>query len=252
MMSAIRAEFRKLFTVRSTYIIIGLSILITFFFAFYIEGWRTTVDVVAPNKLSTQVTSAASTLALLFALAGLLLFTHEYRHNTIIYTLTAAKRRSYVLLAKILVVSVFATLMVVICSLLAPLFALWGLNLRGVEMVDQDFPLLKLLAHAAFYGWAYSMFGLIIAAIVRNQVGAIVFIFLLPGMIETLISLLLKDNAAYLPFRALGATLQEIPPEAAAIVGKNLTQSAAIWVTLGYIVAGWIVAWILFHKRDAQ
>jgi len=40
MLVALKAEFRKLFTVRSTYILTGLAILFVIFFAFYIEGYH--------------------------------------------------------------------------------------------------------------------------------------------------------------------------------------------------------------------
>jgi len=249
MIPAVRAEFRKLLTLRSTYVIIGSCIAITIFFAFYLEGYRSTADVALPAKLASAVTSAAQALGLFIALAGVLLVTHEYRYNTIMYTLSAARSRTQVLLAKIVVVSVFSISLTLFVCILAPLLTQLGLQAKGLSLAPQDFPIIDLLMKTAFYGWGYSMIALIIAFIVRNQVGALGFLFLFPGLGELLLGLLLKNNAIYLPFGALssvisngGAMLSQVP----------LPLTKAVQVVLAYIVVGWLVAWILLMRRDAS
>jgi len=249
MIPAIRAEFRKLMTLRSTYVIIGSCIAITVFFAFYLEGYRSTADVALPTKLASAVTSAAQALGLFIALAGVLLVTHEYRYNTIMYTLSAARSRTQVLLAKIVVVSVFSILLTLFVCSLAPWLTQLGLQAKGLSLVPQDFPIFDLLMKSAFYGWGYSMIALIIAFIVRNQVGALGFLFLFPGLGELLLGLLLKNNAIYLPFSALGSVIRN----GGAMLGQvpfPLTKS--VGVVLAYIVGGWLVAWILLMRRDAS
>ncbi len=251
MIPAIRAEFRKLLTVRSTYVIIALCALITIFFAFYIEGFRQTANVTSADKLASEVTSAAQALGLFIALAGVLLFTHEYRYNTIMYTLTAARSRTTVLVAKIIVVSVFAIVLTAIVCAAAPYLTQFGLHAKGLTVSPQTFPFSDLMIRSVFYGWGYSMLALIITAIVRSQVGAIAILFLLPGLGESLLGLLLKQNAKYLPFNALSSILRDAP-SAAINAGATLSHSTATLLVLSYIVGGWLIAWVLFLRRDAN
>ncbi len=242
MIPAIRAEFRKLLTVRSTYVIIALCLAITIFFAFYIEGFHQTRNVTDSGKLASEVMGAAVALGMIISFVGVLLMTHEYRYNTILYTLTSAASRTRVLLAKIIVVSVFAVLLTLLVSALAPWLTYLGLHAKGLSLSPQDFPIRDLLLHSALYGWGYSMLALIVAAIVRNQVGVIAILFLVPGLGETLLGLLLKENAKYLPFGTLSAVLQTH--------GHNYPN--ALVVLLSYIAGGWLIAWVLFMRRDAN
>src|ERR1700733_14101281 len=100
MIPALKAEFRKLWTVRSTYLILAFVLVIAIFFGFYVSGWK--IDKGAlhdPGTLALDVTSAISAVSVFASLIGVLLVTHEYRFNTIMYTLTASNSRSKVLLA---------------------------------------------------------------------------------------------------------------------------------------------------------
>src|ERR1700690_121413 len=99
MRAALKAELRKLLTVRSTYFILIVVLLLEVLFAFYISGWRATAtDLHSSGALSSAVTDAVTAVSIFSALVALLLFTHEYRYNTIMYTLTASNSRSRVLL----------------------------------------------------------------------------------------------------------------------------------------------------------
>ena len=87
------------------------------------------------------------------------------------------------------------------------------------------------------------------AVIIRGVVGSIVAFFLIPT-IENILSLLLKVNTKFMPFRALDAI-------AATAIGAvpgspNLTHMAAFLVSYGYIALFGIVACILFIRRDAS
>jgi ABC-type transport system involved in multi-copper enzyme maturation permease subunit len=247
MFATLKAEFRKLFTVRSTYLIVGLSALIVIFFTFYIEGLRAGDSAKMATKLASEVPGAIGAVSLLGALVGVLLMTHEYRYNTIMYTLTAARRRTRVLLAKIAAVSTFAVLFTLFIAVLSPAMAYLGMHIKGLDIAPQQFPWVDLLWQALFYGWAYSMVGLLFAALFRSQVGAIVALFFAPT-IEHIASLLLKENSKYLPFNALGQVLQ------AGAAGRpdGLTTMHAALVISIYLLVGWLIAWILFVRRDAN
>lgn len=249
MIAALKAEFRKLLTVRSTYIVTGLVLVLVIFIAGYIEGWQLSpADLQQPNQFGSDVFGALN-LSIFGAIIAILLMTHEYRYNTIMYTLTASNSRSKVLLAKIVTISVYAVFLTVMVGLLSPIVCSIGIHLHGHTLVPQVLHVGDLLWRSLFYGWAYGMAGLLLAVLIRVQVGAIAALFLIPGLIEQLLGQLLKHNTVYLPFSSLD---QVINSSASNPSGGQLAPGKAALVFLTYLVIGWIVAWILFLRRDAN
>lgn len=246
MIGTIRAEFRKLFTVRSTYVLIGLGIVFVIFYAFYIQGYRLTgADLQNSHLFSQDVTNAITSLPLVFgAIVAILLMAHEYRYNTIMYALTSSNSRSKVLAAKFIIITVLGLVLALIVGYLAPLMSYLGVHAHGHVLVPQMIDYGSLLWRGLFYGWGYLSLALLLAAIVRNQIAAIVSIFVIPTF-EAVLSLLLKHNAVYLPFTALGGVLST-PTEG------SITYARAALVSVIWLVFGWLVAWILFLRRDAN
>lgn len=250
MINAIKAETRKLLTVRSTYFILLVSLALMTFFLFYITGWRATVmDLHNPATLTTAISSAINAVSIFAALAALLLFTHEYRYNTIMDTLTSTNNRSKVLAAKILVVSVFAILFSATVMALSPLLVMAGVHAHSLTLVPQTLHYRTLIWQCLFFTWGYSMAGLVLAGLIRNQVGAIITLFVAPGTIESLLSLLLKKNTSYLPFTALHQVIGQ--GRDLALAG-SITPVHAAYVFSAYLAGTWIVAWVLFIRRDAN
>jgi ABC-2 type transport system permease protein len=246
MIPAIKSEFRKLLTTRTTYVICGFALLINAFFSFWVEGYKAdAASLHNPLKLAGEVTSAVSATSIFAALIAILLFANEYRYTTIMYTLTTTNSRTKVLLSKIFVITVFALIFTTVMGVFSPLATTLGMHVKGADLVAQTFHVGDLLWRTLFFGWAYGMIGLLFVALLRNQVAAIVGLFIIPSTVETLLGLLLKDNVVYLPFSALNAVLQH--PERGSV-----SYATAALVALGYLVFGWIVAWILFLRRDAN
>ncbi|MEI9913458.1 MAG: hypothetical protein WDN66_00350 [Candidatus Saccharibacteria bacterium] len=104
----------------------------------------------------------------------MLLFTHEFRHNTIAYTLSLSNSRSKVLASKIIVISVVAIVATAVIGIFAPLLSSWGVHVHHLKLVHQQFYYLvySLERHSLWLG--YAMIALVFAAIIRNQIGAIV------------------------------------------------------------------------------
>lgn len=251
MISAIKSEFRKLLSVRSTYVLMFLCLAIMALVAFYLQGYKAGDSAALnPNLLTASVTSTIQSASLFISLAGILLVTHEYRYNTILYSLTAARKRWMVPAAKIIVVSVFAVAVTLVLSALAPLMTKLGLQMAGLDLAPQDFAFAETIGKALFYAWGSSMLAVIIALLVRSQVGAIVTILLFPGLAENLLGLLLQEDSKYLPFRAL----EQFLSASASTAGTSavLTTSQAALVALGYIVVTGAASFVLFQKRDAN
>ena len=249
MIASIKAEFLKLFTIRSTYIILSLAFLLEILFAFYASGWRAQpADLANSGYVSSQVVSALVPLTLLAAIAAILLITHEYRYNIIMHTLTANKSRTTVFISKLFAISVFAIVFALFFGFLSPVLGALGVKLHSHVLAHQYIPVWSLFWRTVFYGWGFAMLASIIAFIIRIQVGAIVAVFLIPSTIENILGLILKQNQVYLPFSSLSVLIGERSNDIAA----HLTFVQAASVTALYIVVGWLVAWYLFIKRDAN
>jgi ABC-type transport system involved in multi-copper enzyme maturation permease subunit len=248
MLASLKSELRKIWSVRSTYLILLFAVVIIAFFAFYTEGIKageSSSAIESPNKVANLFVNALTNLAPFGVLVAILLMTHEYRYNTIVYTLTSSKNRSRSLLGKIVAVSLFALFFTVFATAIAVGSMYLGLAIKGVSLVPQTFPL-ALLWQVLFVGWGFCMLGLMLATLIRQQVGAIAAFFLIPAMIEPLLGLLLKDDRIYLPFAAM--TQVTLPGS----YEHGLTPGKAALVVMVYLVVGWAVAWFLFLKRDAN
>lgn len=248
MKAALKAELRKLFSIRSTYIIIGIALLLLIFFGFYVSGWHLDASGLHnPTELTLDVTGAVDPISIFGALIAVLLLCHEYRYNLIMYSLTASSSRSKVLAAKILAISGFALVYTATLATLSPLLSLWGIHAHHLHLVHQTIYYKPLIWHSLFYGWAYTTAGLLIATLVRNQIGSIVVLFVAPSTVESLIGLLLKKNTVYLPFTAMHNVLGE----GMNIMPNMISPAKAALVVCGYLVVGWLIAWALFLRRDA-
>lgn len=243
MMASLKSELRKIATIRSTYVILLICLVLDGIFALYAGGYK--IDEISlhnPEYLANQVTQAISLLSVVLSFIGILLVTHEYRYSTILYTFTSSRSRLKVLLAKAVLISAVSIVFSLLFGLLAVLFTKLGVQFADHTLVPQHFDAVHTLARTAFGGWAFSMFGLILAFIIRSQVGTIAAIFLIPTTVESLLGIFLKHNQDYLPFTAVSGVL----------VHGSLSYSRSALVSLIYVVIGFIVAAILFARRDAN
>jgi len=256
MLASIKSEFRKLITVRSTYILTGIALIYMIFYNFYIVGFRVGHHLIYspsnPHYLMVEVTRASSIAApiLLSSIIAVLLMAHEYRYNTIMYTLTNSNSRNKSLFAKIVAVSGLTVFFAIMIEVLSPLLVLLGAHFDHLHLAHQIFYYKDFFGRVLFYSWAYGMIGLLLAVLFRNIVAAIVSLFFIPVTIEPLIGLLLSDHMKqYMPFTALtnvlnNGLLVNVPGQLSAV------RSAI--VVMVYLVIAWVIAWALFLKRDAS
>ncbi len=240
MIALLRAECRKLFTVRSTYVISILALLLVAFLAFYVEGFKGLIS--DPNWLVNLISNVSTTISIFIAITAILLMGHEYRYNTIMYTLTSANSRTKVLLAKIITVAWYAVAFTLITWVLAALSYWLGtaVSPHPELFVAPDF-LWSEIWQSLFFVVAYALMALFLVFLFRHVVGAIAALFILPT-VEALLTALLKDNAKYLPF----GTLEQVH------TGAIWSPSAAAFLFTAYLVGAWLIAWYLFIRRDAN
>jgi ABC-type transport system involved in multi-copper enzyme maturation permease subunit len=257
MIAGLKSEFRKLFTVRSTYILMALALAYMILFDFYVVGWKSGAHTMIvgglhnPQFLMIGVTRAGGIVApvLFSSIIAVLLMAHEYRYSTIMYTLTSSNSRSKTLLAKIITVTTFSVIFSVLLMVLAPLLVLLGIHTHHLKLANQVFFYREFFLRVLFYGWAYPMIGVVLAIFFRNIIASVLALFLLPVTIEPLIALLLNNNQQqYLPFTALVGVLNN----GLINLGPGTISSARSAVTvMVYLIIAWIVAWYIFLKRDA-
>lgn len=247
MISVLKGEFRKLLTVRSTYVIVIICLVLVALFAGFGDGFRGSAQTLQnPGLLMSESVSAIVFVGMVLAFAGLLLFGHEYRYNTIMHTLTINNRRTKVLLAKVVVISVFTLVTSLLMTFWSPLCTIIGAHLHGHHIAAQHFDYWTTIWRCLFVGWGYAMYAFILLAVIRNQVGSIVTYLLIPLIGENILGHIFQNTQQYYPFSSLQAVVQ---PEAMPV---HVTSGHEALITLAYIVGGWIVAWFLFLKRDAN
>ncbi len=248
--ATIKAEFLKLFTIRSTYIMIILSIILITVFAFYFEGYKgntgSPASTLAPEALQEIVSNSAGLTVTFASIISILFMAHEYRYNTIMYTLTSNVRRGRVLFAKVATIILFSIGYGLLAVGLAIGCYMAGLSLRDATLPPQSFEVLEHVGKVVFYFMGYALIGLLLAMLTRSVVMAIGTLLIFPITFEPLLSIILKEDAKYLPFTALDSTV------GASMMPNVLPPGDAITVTCAYLAAIMLVTWLLFVRRDAN
>lgn len=240
MIPLIKAEYRKLLTIRSTYILLGVAALLTGFVSFWVMGIKG--DHGSTSLLMDAAGVSATIVPTFLAIIAVLHITHEYRYNTIMYTLTASNSRSKILTAKLAVLLAFGALATLSFMLFAVLAAWLGIVVSGDTLATQYFYVWDIVWKALFYGLAWVAIGLLFGVLFRHVVGAIVALFI-PSTIEGLLSMLLKENSKYMPFTAL---------EQVHTSGGSMSPGRSALLFSAYLLVVWAIGWYLFLKRDAN
>ncbi|TAH36706.1 hypothetical protein EYC59_00825 [Candidatus Saccharibacteria bacterium] len=245
MIPALKSEFRKIFTVRSTWVILALatafgSVLI----GFWIFGYKDVADAKThADALLASVLTAAGVSGVILSFIMLLLVGHEYRYSTIMYSLTSSASRSRVFFAKLLAGSAIVLLFgMIVVALNFALFAL-GQNLNPEANMAQQIAFGDVAWRLAVSFIGSALFAFAIAMLLRNQIASIAVILLMPATVEGLLGLLLKDNVKYLPFTALGNITASSP--------KPEPLFSLVVVGVYAVVLG-VLSWLLFVRRDAN
>lgn len=196
----------------------------------------------------------------------ILLMVHEYRYNMVNYTFTISNSRSKVLASKLIISTIFTILMTLSAMGLCVAVTQIAINVKDLVLPAQDYEWLYITARHVAHALGYVLFYLGIATLLRNLTASIAAIFLLPT-IDSLAGFLLStrdiEPTKALPLVALdrfGNVASDITT-GTADVGENFLNSnpgeqATVLVALAvfgaYLVGIWLLAWILFLRRDAN
>lgn len=263
MIPTLKSEFKKLLSVRSTYGWCLVTLVFLLIGAFYADGYKDSANLQAgPDKGALYIAGTLAHLPNVIALFGgliaILLITHEYRHNTIIYTLTASNSRTKVIFSKIITILGFSFVYSILFTAIALGLIFAGAALAHHAIPHQDVNYLTFFGKTLFFVEGYALVALLFGTLIRNQVGAIAALLILPNTLEGLLTLVLKNNSVYLPFSALSQVTQPPVLQGAApahpgrdLVTGSLSPTKGAVVFLCYLVGGWIIGWYLFLRRDA-
>lgn len=305
MLGTIKAEFRKLLTIRTTFalvfLMLGFTSLLSYFGTnsfTYEEGvckatgevvlskedmlgtgpmpeeyvspeercqgevvYITKVDPQLPAEtVVTNVQESVSMASLFIAIVVVLLVVHEFRFNTITYSLTSSNSRTKFLLAKLVAAITFMVVVSLAVMAVSAVVTHIAINAKGLVLPAQDFNWPYLLARILGNMAGFVLIGFALAMILRNLAASIAALFVLPAL-DSIGNMLLVSReiepTRLLPFSALdrvGNVVSDVTGRDWGFQGDLLpaTVGGASLVSLAYVVGLLLVAWLLFVRRDAS
>lgn len=238
-MKALKSEWLKLVSVRTTWALLGAMVLIEGLAA----GLATAlgdIDDLRGGNVSTFIIGTHLATVFMFTL-GALLSTNEFRHGTANSTFVITPRRERVILAKLAVGLAIGVIGALLYIAVHAGVGLSILSSRGVD-IDSD------LAVDGYLGVGVGLvlgclFGVALGAVLRNQVLTIVVglvLFLLAGTVALFIG---TDVGRYFPGEALLA-LQNTP-------GVDLlSQTDGGFVLAGYCIVLGVAGMLITRRRE--
>lgn len=241
-MNLLRSEWLKLWTTRTTWVMLGIGLLGEGLFAALYPGLAPLTDV--ERELARgEVATGVGLLMVLMLVLGVLIVTTEFRHGTSSSTFLASPKRYPALLAKL-----GASLLVGLLAGLAFVVVNGGLALSLVSGRGGNLPgssdLASVYAGVVASFAILSAFGFGVGAIVRNQVGAIIAAIAFFFILSPLPELLPGSIGEYFPAQAVGALHGHVEGDG------TLTQ-----ITGGLVLTAWAaglvaIGILLICKRD--
>lgn len=250
MIDALRFEWVRIATLRSTYWLIAsalaFNVAVAFAVAFGTRHEQRGGEIVGAVVTGGGPYAPVPFAAVFLAVIGILATGHEYRYGTIQPTLTTVPQRSTLLAAKLLVLSAMAVVVTVVSMLadVAAALVVWG-SAPGLTVQPLfGYVVLVLL---------WTVLGAALAQLFRGVPTALVVILVVPLIVEQLIFSLsfvtvldwLGPVVRYLPFMA-GQQLVHAG-ESAEFLDRWL--SGGVFAVFVAIVLA--TAWTLFTRKDA-
>jgi ABC-type transport system involved in multi-copper enzyme maturation permease subunit len=270
---ALRYEWVRIRTIRSTYWIsavavlvgVGLSFLISMGTSFELADHPAElgeIEFLAP-AIVTQFAAVAGPylVAYILVIVGVLTWGHEYRHGMIRATLTANGSRTAVWVAKYVVLGIWAVAMALAILLMSTLVGWLWLQDDGIEFGTAE--LVQQVARALSYAVLFIWVGAAVSSVIRNQTAALVTVFIWPLAVEPILGLIIKvipgldslENVAkWFPFNAGDRIIRSTEVGQAldaALGGTQLSTMRGYLIFGGFTAGVMALSYVLFRKRDA-
>jgi ABC-2 type transport system permease protein len=260
MSDALRYEWVRLRTLRSTWWLTGLSILASGLLGLTALGSKkgfTALDY-AYNLVGGPLAIFVLLMSVLLGMIGVFSLGHEYRYGTIRPTLGAIPRRSTLMAAKVLVVVAYVGLIGIVCQVLRYLVMLLILGSKLTDLGLFPAQLGRIWLGTLCYPIVFALTGMALAGLFRSVPTAIVLTIVMPVIAENIIRGLLsigsistlEDIGKLLPFTA-GLQMMRYTGDSE----FDASTFASPWagaLTFGVFMAILLaLCWVLFEKRDA-
>ncbi len=252
MINAIRSEWIKLRTVRMNLVLFIIAVAFPVIVSILVAALGD-VDELKVSDVAGLVTGSSVVTALLLGVVGAVSISAEFAHGTIRPTFAATPKRGRVLIAKGVVIAIFAavaeTLVVGFCFALSSAIA----SSRGVSVsLDGQPDARAALIGIVIFAVIVSLFGFGLGMVIRNTPAAVAVLILWPLVVENIIIAVLSvagvDNAVkYLPYIS-GIRLGD--PEASAS-SDGLSRLAGGLYFAAFATAVAVVGGIITARRDA-
>jgi ABC-type transport system involved in multi-copper enzyme maturation permease subunit len=245
----VRAEWTKLLTTRVWIgLLLGSCVLVGGFaalFTGFAGGADSGLPAVGTSDYAQLVFAVSANATILFVVLGIIGTTQEYRHRTATPTFLASPHRGRVVIAKLIAYALAAVPMalVVIAVDVLVVFVYAGAKGAAPSLNGDN---LQVLLGAWVALVVYTVIGVGVGALLRNQVGAIVGVLVYLFVVESLIQGIPATSGAYrwLP----GGALQALT--ASTDIGDLLNAWQGGLLLLGYGLLAAVLGTVLAVRRD--
>lgn len=247
----LRAEVRKLRSVRTTWAMTALGFLLVivstsvYLFVEEVGGTFTGAD----EEVAAAIDQIGSN-AIIVLIVAILAVTTEFRHKTIGRTLQITSSRARVLVAKVAVAAGYGVAFFVMGLALVAVLVAVAAGIEGVS-VDVGGDVATALWRGPVGLVLNAALGVAIGALLRSQVLTLTLTLVWLFVAETLVNALVPEVARWLPFQALNALfLSEETLDQAAGAIQPLDPPVALAVFVAYVVLAGAAATTLLTRRD--
>ncbi len=270
MTAALRYEWMRIRTIRSTWWLTSLAVLMGTSMAF-LMGWGFSQALATQEPMSPEDRAVLAPaivgnfsgegapffICYLLAMIGVFAWGHEYRHGMIRATLTALPSRTNAWIGKFLVVGAWVVAMTALTLLLSAIMGWLWLHDDGVSFATAD--VARTIAKACAYSLLFTWVAAAFTGLVRQQAAALVLMFLWPLAIENVITAIahavpgLEDIAPltrFLPFNAAGQILN-VRDVTGSVFGDPLSPWGGFVIFAAVTAAVMAFSLVLFRSRDA-
>lgn len=269
MTAALAYEWVRIRTIRSTWwltglaVVVGVGIATLFSWAIAHDFSESGVDAEDLDGLGAAVvTQLAATgqipsvVGFMLAILGIFAWGHEYRHGMIRASLTALNSRTALWVAKYLVVGLWTATVAFVTMLVSGLVAILFLHDYITVFSSETW---SVIGREVLYCVLLTWMAMAFTSVTRSQAFALVTIFLWPLLIESLFHVFfllvpgLRDNTEvlrFLPFDA-GRRMVDVLSDPTSTFGDPLSALGGTVIFGGLAMALMASSFVLFRTRDA-
>lgn len=246
-MNLVAAEIRKLTTVRTTWVLTLVGVLLVGVSVGFLVFEQEFTGVFSGTD--AEVGSAIGQIAgnsVIVLVVAIMLITTEFRNGTIGRTLQLVPSRSRVLLGKLVVGFLYGVAFFVVGLVVVTPFVLFGADTLelGSATVDAIWQCIVALGLTAILGVA-------LGALIRSQVVAVTVSLVWVFVVEPLVNAFFPAVGRWFPFQLLNALfVTEEMVEMGMGMSAPVDTTVALVLFLGYTAVAAIAAGLLMRYRD--